>query len=175
IWVANSASNTVTKIDGRHPVFTQPIHVGDDPRGIAVVGDSVWVSYNGSDKIARIAASGASVTSLVLVGGHPDQIAAAGGHVWATRQGGGAVVEIDPAVDRVVRTVPSGPTPGGIAAAGGKLWVTTTSDPSAHRGGTLHLVGQVDEMDPVYLSGPDAISLFAASYDGLVAFRHVSG
>jgi peptide/nickel transport system substrate-binding protein len=178
IWVANSASNTVTKIDGRHPAFTQHIHVGDDPRGIAVVGDSVWVSCNGSDKIARIATSGASVTSLVQVGGHPDQIAGSGGHVWATRQGGGAVVEIDPAVDRVVRTVPSGPIPGGIAGADGKLWVTTTSDPSAHRGGTLHLVGQVDSVDPIYapyVSNLDAVSLFAGSYDGLVAFRHVSG
>jgi YVTN family beta-propeller protein len=178
IWVANSASSTVTKIDGRHPEFTQRIHVGDDPRGIAVVGDSAWVSYDGSDKIARIAASGTSVTSLVAVGGHPDQIAAAGGHVWATRQGSGALVEIDPAVDRVVRTVPSAPTPGGIAGTGGKLWVTTTTDPSAHRGGTLHLVGQVDSVDPIYASyasGVDAASLFAGSYDGLVAFRHHSG
>jgi ABC-type transport system substrate-binding protein/DNA-binding SARP family transcriptional activator len=175
IWVANSASNTVTKIDGRYPAFTQRIHVGDDPRGIAVVGDSVWVSYNGGDKIARIATSGTSVTSLVPVGGHPDQIAAAGGHVWATRQGSGAVVEIDPAVDRVVRTVPSGPVPGGIAGAGGKLWVTTTSDPSAHRDGTLHLVGQVDSIDPAFGGSVEAISLLAGSYDGLVAFRHQSG
>lgn len=177
IWVANSASNTVTKIDGQHPAFTQRIHVGDDPRGIAVVGNNVWVSYNGSDEIARIAASGTSVTSLVPVGGHPDQITATGGHVWATRLGSAAMVEIDPAVDRVVRTVPLGPIPGGIAGADGKLWVTTTTDPGAHRGDTLHLVGQVGVVDPLYPagSGLDTISLFAGSYDGLVAFRHASG
>jgi peptide/nickel transport system substrate-binding protein len=178
IWVANSASNTVTKIGARHPTLTQRIHVGDDPRGVAVVNDTVWVSNNGSDTITRIAASDGSVAGVVPVGGHPDQIVAAGGHVWATRQGSGALVEIDPADAGVLRTVPSGPSPDGIAVAGGKLWVTTTTDPSAHRGGTLHLVGQVNAVDPVYapnVSGLNAISLLAGSYDGLVAFRHASG
>ncbi len=177
IWVANSASNTVTKIDGQDPAFTQRIHVGANPRGIAVVGNDVWVSYNGSDQIARIAASGTSVTSLVPVGGHPDQITATGGHVWATRQGSAAMVEIDPAVDRVVRTVPISPTPGGIAGAGGRLWVTTTTDPGAHRGGALRLVGEADAVDPLYPSDSalDTTSLFSGSYDGLVAFRHASG
>jgi YVTN family beta-propeller protein len=175
IWVANSASNTVTRIDGQHPAVTQRIHVGDGPRGIAVVGNTVWVSYNGGDEVAGIATTATTVSDLVTVGQRPDQITATGGHVWVTLQGSGAIVEIHPATNRIIRTVQLGPIPGGIAVAQGKLWVTTTSDPTLHRGGTLHLVGQVRSIDPYYTDGLDGASLLAGSYDGLVAFRHVSG
>lgn len=178
IWVANSASDTVTKINAEQPSLTQTIPVGGDgPRGIAVVGADVWVSDNVGHDVARITTADGSVADLVPLEGHPDVIAAAGGHLWATQQGNGAVVEIDPETDNVVRTVPTGSPPAGIAAAGGKLWVATTTNPNAHRGGILHLVGQVDSIDPVNISGynVDQFSVLAASYDGLVAFRHVSG
>ncbi len=176
IWVANSASDTVTQIDGmRHVVIGAPIRVGSSPRSVAVVGDGVWVSYNGGDAIARIGAADATVANPVLVGPRPDQVTAVGGHVWTTLQGNGAIVEIDPASGRSIRTVPVGPIPGGITAADGKLWVTTTSDPHLHRGGTLHLVGPSQGIDPLSPGGLDNVSLLASSYDGLVGFRHVSG
>ena len=176
IWVANSASDTVTQIDGsRHVVIDPAIRVGSNPRNVAVVGDGVWVSYNGGDAVARISTADASVANPVQVGQHPDQVTAVDGHVWTTLQGSGAIVEVDPTSGRAVRTVPVGPIPGGITAAAGKLWVTTTSDPTLHRGGTLHLVGPSQGIDPMFGTGLDDISLLASSYDGLVGFRHASG
>ncbi|MDQ6849417.1 MAG: ABC transporter substrate-binding protein [Actinomycetota bacterium] len=172
IWVANSASNTVSKIDGRSHAVTQ-IRVGTDPTGVAVIGDSVWVTNNLDGTVARISTSGAPGVESVRVGLQPTQIAAVAGRVWIVTQATRTIAEIDPASFTVVRRVPIGAMPVGITPVGGKLWLTTTIDSSRHRGGTIRILGENVNTDPLYV---DSVPwLLNDSYDGLVGFRHATG
>ncbi len=178
IWVANSASDTVSVINGQgrtHRVI-KSIPVGNNPKGIAVIGDNVWVSNNLADNVDRIATSGNSVAATVPVGSQPTQLAAIDGHLWVATQATESITEVDMAADRYIRKVPLGAVPGGIAAADGRLWVTTLIDPARHRGGTIHLVDlDPGSIDPNYPNYPFAVWLLNSTYDGLVGFRHASG
>jgi YVTN family beta-propeller protein len=177
VWVANSASGTVSRINGPGRTHTViPIPVGNNPKGIAVVGNSVWVSNNLDDTLVRIATSGTSVAGTVPVGSQPTQLAALDGHLWVATQATESITEVDPASRLPIHTIPLGAIPGGITAAGGKLWVTTLIHPARHHGGTIHLAGQdPGSLDPNYLDSPIQVSLLNDVYDGLVGFRHATG
>jgi ABC-type transport system substrate-binding protein/class 3 adenylate cyclase len=176
IWVADSGSNSVTEITGHGTSFSvaPAIPVGNDPEGIAVVGNNVWVANNLDGTVSRIPVGGTSALSFA-VGTEPTQIAAINGQVWVTTQGPRAVVEVNPATGQVMRQVPVGVVPSGVASAGSQLWVTGTINPLLHRGGTLQIVGPDPRpVDPSY-ADPEALSLINDVYDGLVGYRHAAG
>ena len=54
-WVTNRQDDTVTRLDGAtgEPIGN-PIPVGKDPTGIAVIGHSVWVTDRGSGIVQQI-------------------------------------------------------------------------------------------------------------------------
>jgi DNA-binding beta-propeller fold protein YncE len=55
VWVANSRSGTVTKIDfGSGEPDGDPIAVGPEPGAVAVGGEAVWVANNGDGTVTRI-------------------------------------------------------------------------------------------------------------------------
>ena len=55
-WVTNSVDNTVTRLEGTTgDVVGAPIAVGQDPTGIAVIGQDVWVTNRGSGTVQEIA------------------------------------------------------------------------------------------------------------------------
>jgi YVTN family beta-propeller protein len=54
-WVANTDSNTVTRIDARSgKIVGAPIPTGKTPVGIAVGDGAVWVANNRDDTVTRI-------------------------------------------------------------------------------------------------------------------------
>ena len=177
--MANSASGTVSRINGEGRTHTviRSIPVGNNPKGVAVVGDSVWVSNNLDGTLDRISTSGTSVAETVPVG-VPTDPARCRRRTPVGRDAGNRVHHRGRSRDpSPIRTVPLGAIPGGIAAAGGGLWVTTLIDPARHRGGTIHLVG-VDpgSIDPNYPATiPSHVWLLNSTYDGLVGFRHAAG
>jgi peptide/nickel transport system substrate-binding protein len=179
LWVANSTSNTVSRINLRgstHAVSGPPIHVGNDPKGLAVVGDNVWVTNNLDGNVVGFAGTGASLTGATTVGPQPTHVASLGGHLWIATQGAQAIAEIDPAASRRVRLVRLGVVPGGVVAAAGKIWVSTTVDPGRHRGGTVRVIGEdPGSIDPDYLNSVPGYELLNGVYDGLVGFRPSPG
>jgi YVTN family beta-propeller protein len=46
VWVADSGSGTVTRIDSESDRVVATIRTGPIPEGVAVGGDSVWVSVH---------------------------------------------------------------------------------------------------------------------------------
>ncbi|MCW2596615.1 MAG: extracellular solute-binding protein [Jatrophihabitans sp.] len=178
VWVANSVSNSVSKINGsgRTHVAAASINVGRGPLGIAVVGDTVWVTNALDGNVSRIPTNGTSPVDTVRVGSEPAQLAAVDNHVWIAIQAAKRIAEVGSDTSRVDRVVTLGPVPGGAVAAAGKLWVTTTTDPALHRGGVLRIRGHdVKSIDPTYGASVEQAELLGGSYDGLVGFRHAAG
>jgi len=59
VWVANLASNTVTKIDAGFGAILGTFAVGSQPRGVTIdLTGGVWVSNYGSNTLTRISNSG---------------------------------------------------------------------------------------------------------------------
>jgi YVTN family beta-propeller protein len=55
VWVVNSKSNSVTRIDPRTKrVVGSPIAVGRNPIGIAATRGAIWVTNHGDDSVTAI-------------------------------------------------------------------------------------------------------------------------
>jgi peptide/nickel transport system substrate-binding protein len=135
IWTANTAANTVSRIDTQTRAVTR-IPVGSAPSALAVGLGSVWVADSGSASVSRIDPSSDQVQSFA-VGTEPGGIAVAGGALWVSETADDAVSRIDPSTDSVTRTIAVGASPTGIAAGGSSVWVAnsasnTVSELNAH-------------------------------------------
>ena len=77
LWVANSADDTVTRIDPdtNATVFTVP--VGDEPVAVAVGAGGVWVANAGDGTVSRIDPTPNEVVGTIEVGNPPAGIAVA--------------------------------------------------------------------------------------------------
>jgi YVTN family beta-propeller protein len=85
IWVANSGSNTVSKIDpATNLVVGDPIPVGKSPRGLAYDGTSIWVANNGSGDISKINPATNSVTSTIDMRSSPLSMVWDGTNMWVS-------------------------------------------------------------------------------------------
>ncbi len=123
LWVSNSSSGTVSRIDPATRRVLANVQIGGQLGGIAASGSAVWVSDFGSGTVVRIDPDHGAVVARIAVGGRPTGIAIdANGTVWATNLDG-YVSRIDPAGGRVLGrlTLPSGgSTP---LVARGLVWV----------------------------------------------------
>ena len=54
IWVANSDSGTVSKINPVSNAVTATVNVGSYPRGVAFDGTNIWVTNVGSGTVSKI-------------------------------------------------------------------------------------------------------------------------
>ena len=85
IWVANNASNSVTRIDPDSGVVV-PITVGESPTAVAVAEDAVWVTNSGEGTVSRIDPETNKVVSTIPIGNAPSGIVLADGLLWVTVQ-----------------------------------------------------------------------------------------
>ena len=76
--MTNSLDGTVSRIDPDTLVVATFPTGGDDPQGVAVVGDAVWVAARGSAKIVRLDAKTGQIRSSLAVGANPQDVAAVG-------------------------------------------------------------------------------------------------
>jgi streptogramin lyase len=98
VWVANSRSNTVTKVDPSiHAVVGDPIEVGEQPGGIDAGTSTVWVASAAEDAVTRIDLdSGERSGAPIQVGSEPGAVAVGNTAVWVADNGEGAVTRIEP-------------------------------------------------------------------------------
>ncbi|HET6998089.1 MAG TPA: protein kinase [Solirubrobacterales bacterium] len=98
VWVANSRSDTVSKVDPAiHDVLGDPIEVGGRPGGIDAGTDAVWVASATEDAVTRIdLESGGRDGSPIPVGSEPGAVAVGKTAVWVADNGEGAVTRIEP-------------------------------------------------------------------------------
>jgi branched-chain amino acid transport system substrate-binding protein len=87
VWVLNTRSETVTRIDPRTRavVATIALAAGGDPSAIAAGAGAVWVADSGDGTLARIDPATNRLTSIRL-GGSPTSVAVGAGRVWVAVQ-----------------------------------------------------------------------------------------
>lgn len=177
VWVASETTGTVTRIDPSGGAALGAISVGNGPVALAFGDGALWVANSVDGTVSRIEPSSNAVTATVHVGSGPQSVATAPGVVWVANARSGTLVRLDARSAQVVKTIRVGSSPQAIAASGSQVWTAAAASTESHRGGTLRVLLTSDSgtLDPAAAFAPDAWSLIANVYDGLVAFRHVGG
>jgi DNA-binding beta-propeller fold protein YncE len=87
LWVANFASDTVTRITvpaaGAAPT-SESFPVGDGPIDVAVGVGAVWVANQLDGTVMRLDPESGDVDATISVGNEPQRLAAGEGSVWVT-------------------------------------------------------------------------------------------
>jgi DNA-binding beta-propeller fold protein YncE/predicted Ser/Thr protein kinase len=98
VWVANSRSDTVTRVDPSiHTALGDPVEVGGRPGGIDSGTGLVWVASSREGTVSRLdIKSGQPVGSPLDVGSEPGAVAVGSTAVWVADNGEGAVTRIEP-------------------------------------------------------------------------------
>jgi DNA-binding beta-propeller fold protein YncE len=98
VWVANSRSDTVSKVDPSiHAVLGDPVEVGGRPGGIDAGTSAIWVASAADDAVTRIdLATGEREGAPVAVGPEPGAVAIGAGAAWVVNNGDGTVTRIEP-------------------------------------------------------------------------------
>jgi DNA-binding beta-propeller fold protein YncE len=98
VWVANSRSDTVTRVDPSiHAPLGDPAEVGGRPGGIDSGTGLVWVASALDDTVTRLEIeSGERVGDPVGVGRQPGAVAVGSTAVWVADNGDGTVTRIEP-------------------------------------------------------------------------------
>ena len=176
VWVADEVRGVVFRVDPARKTVVETISVGNGPTDIAIGAGAVWVANNLDGTVSRIDPRRASVTATIAVGDGPRGIVVVGDGVWVSNEFDGMLTLIDQRTNAVTRSVLIGQRPQGLAAASPRLFVAVRSAGSAHRGGTLRIVGEA----PYFRNSIDTLNIGAwsatiSTNDGLVAFRRVGG
>jgi peptide/nickel transport system substrate-binding protein len=180
LWVASEESGTVTRIDPRTGSVVQVIPVGNGPSAVAVGEGAVWVVNRHDGTLFRIDPATNAVAWADHVGSDPTAVAVGGGAVWVAGGEEGVVSRVDPDHPGVVKRVPTGSSPAALAVADGSVWAAAGAPHAAHRGGTLRVLASTQQgiaidwlAEASYAPVPGQVTSLA--YDGLVAYRRVSG
>lgn len=127
LWLVDSETNSLLELDADLTRLERPHTVGDDPRAVAVAGDSVWVANYGDDTVTRLVFPARGSTPDIVdidVGDGPVDVAVGEGAVWVVNQLSRTVSRIDPETNEVVAAIPIGNEPQRIATGEGYVWVT---------------------------------------------------
>jgi len=183
VWVANGSGRSVTRVfTDTNPVHVaNPIPVGAGPAAIAITSTGVWVANQLDLTVDRIDPDTGRSVHTIMVGDGPSSIIAAGSAIWVADEFGGAVTQIDERTEQVRRTIAVGAVPAGLVLIGKTVWATTRTPTGAgHRGGTVTVFAQdmstaYVNLDPNDAYVADLAQIVRPVYDGLVAFRPLSG
>ena len=83
VWITDSVSDTLLRVDPGRKVVVDRIPVGDGPRGVAVGAGSIWVANSESGTVSQVNPGTDSVVATIRVGNGPTSIAYGAGKVWA--------------------------------------------------------------------------------------------
>jgi len=177
VWVASHDAATVMQVDQRSNQVVATVPVGQGPSALAIGRDAIWVANALDGTVSRIDPQTANLISTTAVGSGPSDLVLAGGLLWIANEFSADVSVIDPATNQVVRTLEIGGRPVAIASTGKRVWIGVAPSGTAHRGGTLTLLGfhpfSIDPaFNPVNYPPPQFLGL---AYDTLVTFDHSAG
>jgi DNA-binding beta-propeller fold protein YncE len=123
IWVANAASNSVTKLRASDGTLLGTFAVGSAPVAVAFDGANVWVVNTGSKNVSKLRASDGAGLGAFAVGDNPFGLAFDGANIWVTNQGSNTVSKLRASDGTLLGTFPGGNGPGGAAFDGANIWI----------------------------------------------------
>jgi len=124
VWVANSGSGTVTRIDPGASTVIDTIQVGSEPSGIAFGYGQVWVANGPDATVSRVDPGTNTEAQKIDVDSGPTAVATGLGSVWVTNKLEDTVTRIDPGTGKIEKTIDVGDGPGKLAVGYGAVWVT---------------------------------------------------
>ena len=123
IWVANSVSRTIWRLDAATMAKTAEVSLTDAPTAVALGFGRLWVtSYVGDSVVVIDAVAGGRVATIPL-GQGPRGIAAGPDAIWVAGSQG-ALLRIDPTTLRVSGSIDLPGPAEGVAVLGSDVWVT---------------------------------------------------
>jgi outer membrane lipoprotein-sorting protein len=126
IWVANSGSNSVTKLRASDGANLGTFSVGDGPLGIAFDGASIWVTNRGSNSVTKLRASDGASLGTFGVEFSPFGVAFDGGNIWVTN--GESVTKLRASDGANLGSFFLGGNTFGIAFDGANIWAVATGN-----------------------------------------------
>jgi hypothetical protein len=88
IWVANRASNTVTKLRASDGALQGTFSVGISPSSVAFDGANIWVTNNISGTVTKLRASDGALQGTFSVKISANGVAFDGANIWVAYSGG---------------------------------------------------------------------------------------
>jgi YVTN family beta-propeller protein len=160
VWVADSTSGTVTRVDPDTGRAMKVIPLAKGLAGIAVGLGSVWVANTTDGKVYRIDPATNRVAQQIPVGVGIDPLVIGSGSVWVSNYRAGWVAQIDPARGQMVATTRLDSV-SDIAIETETLWAVTY-----RRGGFSALDVDVYRIDPGARDASFFTSLLKSSGSG---------
>jgi YVTN family beta-propeller protein len=130
IWVANSGSSNVSKINPSTGAVIGTYSVGTSPIGVAYDSGTpaIWVANGSSSNVSKINPSTGAVIGTTSVGTSPYGVAYDSGTpaIWVANSGSSNVTELNPSTGAVIGTYSVGTAPFGVAydSSTPAIWVT---------------------------------------------------
>jgi YVTN family beta-propeller protein len=125
IWVAIS-NNTVSRLRASDGAVLGTFAAGNDPRGIALEGDSIWVTDLGDNTVRKLRASDGSPLGLYRVGRQPAGIAFDGANIWVAISGSNKVSKLRASEGTALAEVEVGASPVAVAFDEANIWVANS-------------------------------------------------
>ena len=153
-WVADCATGTLVRIDGKEGKVTTRIANGGGgfPSGIAANADSIWVLSDAKSTLTRIDPDTNKIVSELRLPAGCNALAAGEGALWATCPADNRVLRINPVNNQIENRIEVSAQPSALTVGEGAVWVLCRKD------------GKVERIDPktnkvvktLELSVPDA-------------------
>ncbi|MEF8701280.1 MAG: hypothetical protein V5B33_18605 [Candidatus Accumulibacter sp. UW20] len=125
LWVADSPSGVVLKIDPASNVVVATVEVGYYPRPLAFGGGYLWVA-NWNNIVKQIDVATNTVVATIRVESASLALAISGDSLWVANFYADSVSRIDMVTHTITATVPVGSRPLGLAVVGSFLWVANS-------------------------------------------------
>ena len=158
IWVANSNSNSVMKMNPATGAAGAPIPVGLNPIALAYDGTSIWVANFDSNSVMKINRATGTAGAPIPVGLKPIALAYDGTSIWVAISGSSSVVKINPTTGAVGSPIPVGLYPNALAYDGKSIWVANSGS-----GSVMKINPATDAVGAPITVGTNPYSL---AYDG---------
>ena len=143
VWIPNSGSGTVSRIDPATSRVIATVRTGRtrgaplgaeyvSPYALAACGGAVWATRDVSDRfgIAKIDPRSNRVVAVYRLPGSPYAVASGRGSVWVTLRNANVLVRVHPRTGRILARIPvRGPV--GVVADDQQVWVASSRDNSA--------------------------------------------
>lgn len=123
VWVANTADDSISKLDPEVHRVVENVDVGSDPAGLAFGFDALWVANAGDGSVSRVNLETNSVVQTIEIGNAPSSVAIGEGSVWVANHFDDTVSRIDPTNGRVTSTIDVDDGPVAVVAHDGYVWV----------------------------------------------------
>ncbi len=127
IWVANSMSNTVTKLQAATGAVLGTYPVGSSPFAMASDGLNIWVVNQDDNTVTKLKAIDGTVLGTYPVGNYPWGIAFDGTNIWVANDYDNSVTKLQASNGNVLGTYTNGFNyPGGAAFDGTNIWIANS-------------------------------------------------